>query len=119
MSMFDDLEVTYRPIRSVSTCSTCGGDVPEYGRSITVRTGHPVVGIDPATLDLCHGHALMVCTHEVLPASAPIATRCDECGQLKPYEPPKASDYGIEGPIYLTENGAYTESAYRALEGRS
>lgn len=49
----------------------------------------------------------MECTHEVLSASAPIAVRCDDCDQLRPYEPPPTPDWLVGKRIVLTEHGAF------------
>jgi len=54
--------------------------------------------------------ATTTCTHEVLPLSAPIAVRCEDCNKLMPYVPEPFGE-----PIVLTENGAYAKSDYDLL----
>lgn len=54
------------------------------------------------------------CNKEVVPITAPIAIRCDDCNQLHPYEP----EPWPHGPIYLTEHGAYTEAEYHRVFGK-
>jgi len=50
------------------------------------------------------------CTHEVLPLTAPIAVRCEDCGQLMPYVPEPAGE-----PIVLTGTSAMFKSDYDKL----
>jgi hypothetical protein len=52
-----------------------------------------------------------ICTHEVLPLSAPIAQRCEDCNKLMPYVPEPFGE-----PIVLTDHGAYAKSEYDRLQ---
>ena len=52
----------------------------------------------------------MPCTHEVLPLTAPIAVRCDDCNQLRPYVPEPAKD-----SIVLTGSNAMFKSEWDLL----
>lgn len=82
MSLMDIGPVRYRLLLGFNLCNVCGGQEPLLGA---------MVEEGPSTSDLtnpCHGHAVMAaptCTHEVLPLTAMIATRCRVCDQLAPY----------------------------------
>lgn len=54
-----------------------------------------------------HDQRKPACTHEVLGASALIAMRCEDCGLLRPYEPPPTPEWLLGKEIVLGERGAY------------
>jgi hypothetical protein len=53
------------------------------------------------------------CTHEVLTLSAPIAVRCEDCGELKPYVPEPAGE-----DLVLTGTTVMYKSEYDQLVQR-
>jgi len=60
MGLFDNLDVSYRPLLSVTECSICGGMEGHLGRTVTLPAGSALVGLDPADYAMCHGHAVYV-----------------------------------------------------------
>jgi hypothetical protein len=128
---------TYRPILSVSPCPTCGAADPTYGVPVEASPGDPVVGLDPASLDLCHGHAVMVSDGgaESAPAERPrkipgaaerrsrggsTARRADRA--LRPRVNPDAPDWALrhaaDWPYRVTEADIKAEG-YRMAAERS
>ena len=87
MSLLDNLVPT--PARGVirigDTCTRCTRPEAILG---AVGKGRPVEAFGEGYFCGCEPLPLMRwdgCTHEVLPLSAPIATRCPDCDQLRPY----------------------------------